>query len=196
MKPKFANTLVAAVVTLGATTAAHATPVFQATQGFLTGISGVDIGSKNYDVQFVDGSCIGVFGNVCKNTSNEKIYPFTFKSASTAQQAETILEILLSTTAYRTDGNIGNSYGQNVFVNNIITPYLLEATNIVKFKSFSVQNSISVNYNISTDIKGSYAVWQEAPTSVPEPSSAATLAVGVIALMAARRRRRLPGLSS
>ena len=66
---------------------AHAGPILQVdvATGQLTGAKGVDVGGTPYDVEFVDGTCVGLFPP-CTDSSS-----FSFRSEADALLATTAL---------------------------------------------------------------------------------------------------------
>ncbi len=181
------KTLSAAVLAMGAHQAVAA-PILQYNGGYLTGATGVQVGSTLYDVAFAAGSCSDVFGADCVAYTNTATHTFTFTSQSAAATADQALVNEFGTAAL--SGPIVNG-----IVDTIATP----------FEIIHQDNVVSSNINLVTHLKTGYwlqgndfndpnvafAVWTAKSTDVPEPASAPILLIGATALAVARRRRRL-----
>lgn len=180
------KTLSAAVLAMGAHQAVAA-PILQYNGGYLTGATGVQVGSTLYDVAFDAGSCNNVFGADCvSSNSNTATHTFTFMSQPTAVAADHALVKELGSTAL--SGPVVND-----LVQTIATPFET-FNNIVVSSSIKVPNryiSHSSNGIYINDSNVAFAVWTAKSTDVPEPASAPILLIGATALAVARRRRRL-----
>ena len=80
-----------------ASTPAFAMPTLVVNSGILEGATGVDVGGTDYDVTFMDGTCIDLF-NGCDAVSD-----FTFQTQAAAAQAATAL-----LSSVLVDGPAGN----------------------------------------------------------------------------------------
>ena len=191
-------TALKALTTAGAMLAAGAaiaaSPVVDGT-GKLTGATGVIVGGATFDVVFLDGTCMTVFGG-CTSTSN-----FTFQTQSDAEAARDAIlaQVLLGTYDANPGLTAGCGLGEEAC--SILVPYALSGTTI-SYASVrnATPNSIGVGTtNTADDLSNSRLTWARfspASTSVPEPASWAMMLLGFAGIGVAVRRRRAPAWSS
>jgi len=170
-----------------ATSGAHAATL-NVVGGQLLGASGVDVGGTLYDVEFLDGTCIALFGG-CDELSD-----FSFTSMAAATQAS---QALLDQVFI--DGTGGNFDTQPSLTNGCanpsscyaITPYGLipvshaaigTALNLVGVDSAS-NDVYPIPVDTTSDPGVVYASW----SVVPEPGTGILLALGLFGLAARHR---------
>jgi hypothetical protein len=180
---------------------AQAAPVLQVVGGFLVGAQGVEMGGTLYDVEFLDGTCAGVFGTCDPAT------PFEFQ---TGPQALAASAALLSQVFI--DGPSGNfdsvpSLTRGCFGTadcRVHTPYdafggtvntaATLNTQLIDLSQFEV---ISASNDL-TDVAGrTWARWSlSGPPvgTVPEPGVLTLVGSALLALVWSRRSR--PGRGS
>ena len=165
--------------------------------GQLTGARGVDVGGALYDVDFRDGTCIGLYSGC--DAGSDFIFGTSSAAADAAQALldQVFLDLGAPTTAFDSDPSL--TYDCLSIERCIaFTPWSVNGPNV------SIQGAF--NYNPTTaDIVGvagalttydsfvsldvTWAVWREAATvDVPLPSSLALLIPGLGALALRRRR--------
>ena len=162
--------------------------------GVLTGASDVNVGGTLYDVQFVDGTCIDVFDG-CDAAGD-----FAFGDLTTANLASQAL--LDQVFVDGVDGNFDTVMTIVTGCSSAVTCTVQTPYAVVDAADFNV--SIALNFpdevndglgagpNARTadsgfGVVGSfyvYGVW-----SLPEPSTGAILALGMVGFVATQRRR-------
>jgi hypothetical protein len=164
----------------------HADPILSVNSSGQLTATGVTVNGNLYDVAFLDGTCVGIFGGC-------EVSDFTFSDSTSAGAASQALISLLSPTNYRVTG-CTNSTG--CF---ILTPYgmssstgaVLSAVTQTSFEPslWSVLLNFSEGPNVDTtnDALVTWARWT--PEAVPEPISFLSLSVGIFGLVSIRRRR-------
>ena len=177
--------------------------MLQVSDGILTGATGVDVDGVAYDVQFIDGSCIGVFDG-CLPSS----FAFsTLASASIASQA--LLDQVFIDDIWEFDAIPSATSGCSAENQECIavTPYAVARSEVdgeLYFAGSGAFNSpgglpdftlgdISerVDFDYATVTTSVFAVWAlSAPVGIPEPGSLALISVGLFGLVARKRRQR------
>ena len=181
------------VILLTATTpvAVLATPILDVdSSGRLTGASNVEVSGSLYDVAFMLGDCRTLFDG-CSESS------FTFTSLAAANAASTALleQVFIDSAIGDFDSRPDLITGcTSIFLCAALTPYEL---------GFGVRYSIAENsaYEFSDRLSRAEAgftldrddtvwtVWKASATPVPEPSTLALLATGLIVFGFARRHK-------
>jgi PEP-CTERM motif len=172
--------------------------------GILTGAQNVDVNGTLYDVQFVDGTCAGVFGG-CTSASD-----FTFNSFADALAAAHALaaQVLIDQGSYLFDSHpyqvngCGFTFSCTTYVPfAYVAPYVeyawyedYDLPGSDQFSPGTTLNLITADTSGSTT-PGSASNWAvfspaAAPNSVPEPGSLALFAGALIGLVVVMRRRR------
>jgi len=181
--------IVTAALTVAALSA-HAAVLQINSSGILTGATGVNVGGALYDVTFVDGTCVGVFG-VCD------VAHFDFSSKPVAvAAAEALLDQVFIN---QFDTNTGLTYGcvPSLFC-DVMTPYLVSDPNTVMsaaafngnevdyFDEVLGENTLFIGADTSQSNVRVWAVWSAAP----EPGTLALLGLGLAGLASVRRRTK------
>jgi hypothetical protein len=171
------------------TTASAATLVVSG--GQLLGASDVDVNGTLYDVEFLDGTCVALFGG-CDEVSD-----FTFHTEYDARDASRALlnEVFIDGVEGPFDTRAELTFGCNdTTMCNAVTPYGLVVRNtIMVFRAVNhnteTQDLITANttgkkLDYATYSSSVYAVW----TVVPEPGTGLLVGLGLVALCARGRR--------
>lgn len=161
--------------------------------GKLAGASGVDVLGVQYDVAFLDGSCVSLFNGCIDNQ-------FTFVTHASAQTAAEALfaQVFIDGAAGLFDSNPGLTNGcDNTALCDVLTPYHAASGGVFVYTAFNGNgNSNHANAqfvgqttaDFTNDDAVVYARWTLAsPAAVPEPASLALLVAGALALTAFRR---------
>jgi hypothetical protein len=165
----------------------------------LHGAFGVDVGGTLYDVEFVDGTCIDVF-NGCDDLTD-----FTFTDAPSATLASEALldQVFLDGPSGNFDSDPALTNGcPSLFSGQCFTwvPYTFNTVTLFGKVAVNVDPSIATLLDrignasagittARTDTIGylTYSRWST--SSVPEPSTALLLSLGLTGLAAKGRRR-------
>jgi len=168
--------------------------------GQLTGAKNVSVGNKLYDVDFVAGSCITVFGGCNDNAS------FLFKTAGDAFDASSALleQVFIDIEGgAQFDSSPKLTKGCESSTDcTVLTPYSVFEAFSQEFFNFSfarnVQNNIkdlvsASAQNLAFDTPATtYAVWRVAEVSevseVPTPTAFSLFALSIFGLLTVRRR--------
>jgi PEP-CTERM motif-containing protein len=181
----------------GASPAAAATQVFVG--GELAGANGVTVGGATYNVEFVEGTCAGVFGG-CDNASVD----FTFQNLTDATAAGDALFAQVITGTVDTDPSLTLGCSSSTLCGMLI-PYALGGAPVM-FSAYAANNGAVANFNggtvggtpasFDTTIQSAFVWARFTPvTAVPEPSSWAMILLGFGGLGLAMRRRRVAALA-
>ena len=176
------------------TSAAAATLI---TDGFgrLTGVTGLDVGGTLYDVNFVEGTCAGIFSG-CNSTSD-----FAFNSLASAALAGGALLDQVFTPSNPIYDMPEATAGCDLFVANcfMLIPYATDGNSVAVVR---VANSIfepldllltgqpSVTFDSSDFFDSVWAQISPSAAAVPEPGTWAMILMGFGAVGFAMRRRK------
>jgi hypothetical protein len=184
-----------ALAAIWASPAAAATQVFVG--GELAGATGVTVGGTTYDVEFVEGTCAGLFG-ACDNASVN----FAFQNLTDATAAGDALFAQVITGAVDTDPSLTLGCSSATLCGMLI-PYAVQAG---IFSAYSANNGSAANTNGGT-VTGAASTFNTASqsafvwarftpvTAVPEPSSWALMLLGFGGMGLAVRRRKTVALA-
>jgi len=172
--------------------------------GELIGAKNVSVNGSFYDVTFTAGLCSDLF-NGCDETSD-----FTFQDLPSVTAAMTALRDqvfggVFEGSIYDTDpttvSGIGSVFSGLSFDSLLWTPYEFrtDGSNNIRTLAFGNNSGAAtdiiigpgggLNIFFPSDSPFAWAVWSESSVSVPEPSSIALLALGIIGLGFANRKK-------
>lgn len=195
MKRKLFPTLAAAAVAMAAGAAmsgsAQAQTPVQDINGNVIGIDGISFNGALYDVSFISGTCLDAFTSCSGNAAS---FLFLGQPANALGASQALANEVSFLDLYT---NVGPLVGcSNVAPDcNILTPFSGSGSNVTAF-DLQIGNGGSYPTNVFPTTVGSgqtvdgrdYAVWSV--ETVPEPASAAVLALGAAALAGVRSKRR------
>lgn len=197
----------AAALSLSLMTGAHAATLNVNSAGTLLGASGVMVGSKSYNVVFVEGTCLSTFGG-CDQASD-----FLFTSSTDANAASQALldQVLIDVPAqgYAFDSSPEKTFGCSSTARcNPLTPMYLYGSGSYVFVSYADNESAApvdaywkpdnvaqvgepVTLNTASQPILVWAVWSETPATptVPVPAAAWLFGSGLVGLAGLSRRK-------
>jgi hypothetical protein len=170
-----------------------------ASNGILTGATGVNVDGALYDVSFVDGTCVEIFAGCDSN--NDFLFN-TFVSS-------TLASLALSQQVFL-DGSLGNFDSLPGLTKGCLsesicyawTPFGVGFNGVLSSKYFAnvtdeFNDSIGTAASDNTENlaplpnRADRAVWAKwTPAVVPEPASVALIAAGLLGLWFAQRDRK------
>lgn len=188
-----------AMITLGflALTPSAQAVTLNVVGGQLLGASGVDVGGTLYDVEFLDGSCVALFGG-CDDISD-----FAFQTqADAALAAQSLLDDVFIDGA---QGSFGSSpaltrgISSSAFA-SIVIPHGFFNANTIEFFTAFITPTFNITggagtFNVNTDLSDldgfTYSRFSPTPLSVvPLPPAGILFGSGLIFLVALSRRAR------
>jgi hypothetical protein len=184
---------VAVLCLLAASSASAAT--LNVVGGQLLGASGVDVGGTLYDVEFLDGTCVGLYSG-CDMASD-----FTFTTQADAVLASQALfdQVFLDgVDLFDTDPELTTGCTDTAIC-NAQTPwtpdeFAISATIASRNRSAEERDAIVTSTGFSktddttTNFRSTWAVWSPA-AAAPVPGPGALVGLGLIAATAVVRRR-------
>ncbi len=173
----------------------------QVTNGILTGATGVEVGGELYNVEFRDGSCVGLFSQ-CDAAAD-----FVFQSSVTASAASRALldSVLVDGPSGMFDSIAALTRGCARQDCILLTPYAIEVLPVASPRA--VLGSVAQNFSIGTDSVfptaayavendfendpfATFAIWTRAGIPpVPEPGKLALFGAGLLVLALTHLRR-------
>lgn len=185
------------IAALGAASSPALAATLDVRGGQLHGATGVDVGGSLFDVQFVDGSCAGLFGG-CTNPVTD----FTFTTYDTANLARIALaeQVFNDTAAGNFDSNPGLTNGLST-EGHILTPYrfgrIVGSIAAVAFFNAIVEASDNVGptYILPADQNSgfyadrTYAVWSVSVVPLPAALPLYGAGIAVLGFIGWRRKQ-------
>jgi hypothetical protein len=173
---------------------AEAAPILQGTPTLLTGVNGLVVDGLTYNMTFVDGTCVSVYG-ACDAAH------FTFTTNSQAYDAAAALFAAISGTYFDTNSGIVGCPSTQLCA--IYIPYSttdlppLASLGVVanRYPGFGSDSYFAgglyadpTTSNTSTFPDGVWSVWST-QSAIPEPFTLSLFGAGLAGAGAARRRR-------
>jgi hypothetical protein len=173
--------------------------VLDVQNGTLMGASGVEVGGSLYDVQFKDGSCYSLF-NMCHSS----LFAFHTRAEAISASQALLAQVFLDGLQGSFDSLPNLTHGcENTLPSRcaISTPYDTyhyssshQLYNVLAWNALSddvvlVLPGAVFDRDTTSFPTDTFAVWS-AEGTVPEPSSLASLGIGLAAMSAGRRRRK------
>jgi hypothetical protein len=196
MKGFFAN---AAALAIALASPAGAATLITNGNGKLTGATGVTVYGTSYDVEFVEGTCLSLFGG-CDNASDFNFGP----EAEFAAQA-LFDQVFIDGPAGQFDTNPGQVFGCSgecsilipwLTVDGVFTAaYAYNATLDAADLTGLVSQNLIDRYDTTSDRFAVFARFTPSAAAVPEPSTWAMMLLGFGAMGASLRYRRRTKLS-
>lgn len=169
----------------------------------LIGAQGIDISGVLYNVEFLDGTCIGLYSG-CDNVGSD----FLFQTEEAARSASQALLDQVFLNVYDTDQSLtrgcttaaecrpltpyalltfGNAPG--VLVANAVNLASADGDYVIAGGGFLVTTDTALAPNSTSNQSWTFAVWSLPTANVPEPGTLALLGLGLFGVAAMRRRR-------
>jgi hypothetical protein len=187
-----------AAVAIGLSSAPAFSATLDVVGGQLMGASGVDVGGTLYDVQFVDGTCTGLFSG-CDAASD---FAFT-TSADASAASQALLDLVFIDGVdglFDSDPELTKGITSAIFA-FVITPYAISASVVNVFSANNLDPSAgsdtvtfftkSFGTDTTSEPNVVYADWQKSTAAVPLPAGGVLLfsALGGIAALRHRKKR-------
>jgi hypothetical protein len=162
----------------------------------LQGATGIDIDGTLYDVEFLDGTCVGLFDG-CNEPSD---FAFTTQLAATTATQFLLAQVFIDVGGaqlFDTDPELTRGCSSEDLC-NVAIPYEGDGTNVAAWLAHNVPNNAADGSEgpLSGSIAGTdfassptltYAVFSLAQTSVPAPAPLGLLGAALLGLALGRR---------
>lgn len=179
---------------MGIGSAQAAVLVVDVSTGELLGAQGVTVGSQTYNVQFVEGTCAGLFSD-CNDESD-----FTFTTLESAMQAAQALldQVFLGDFDTQPELTLGCDYPVECFA---LTPFgsfigdlvLMAAARNAPVEALDTNESLfglPIDLDTSSDASVVFVLWEPGPAATPAPGVLSLLALGLLGLGWSRFRSK------
>ncbi len=190
--------LLVGIVALGVASSPALAVTLDVRGGQLHGATGVDVGGSLFDVQFVDGSCAGLFGG-CTNPVTD----FTFTTYETANLARIALseQVFIDTAAGNFDSNpsltnglSSDGYILTPYTHGRIDGYIAAVTffNAIVEATDRVTSTYLIPGTQNTGFYGdrTYAVWSVSVVPLPAALPLYGAGIAVLGFIGWRRKQR------